>query len=139
MSNQDWVKLALYVWLSAYVIYFLASCILICHTKNLGRWLIFSGTLLLLFVNLALFAIEHDIIEMAYSPYYETADWKTYMGDQPLYPEWQRYFYWISSLADVLGKILVGIGLIIEGRKQMKILRLRQMEKFQPTTHNPAH
>ena len=56
--------------------------------------------------------------------------WSSYM-DTPPYPAWQRYFYWGTAILDALGKTLAGIGLILEGRQQIAILRYRTMQRFQ--------
>ncbi len=105
------------------------------QSKNTGRWLIFSGTFLLVLVNLALLAVAHDIIDLIYTPYYETVVW----GKKSHYPEWQRYFYWGTALADVLGKLLAGIGLIMEGRNITKLMRARHLATFQQQTTPPVN
>ena len=64
---------------------------------------------------------------MQYSPAYESPQWRSYINHPP-YPEWQRILYWGTVLMDTLGKILAGVGLILEGRQQIAIMRYRQMQ-----------
>ena len=139
MDQGDWAELAIYVWLSAYIGFFIAACVLLKKAKNLGRWFIFSGTLLLLYVNFSLFAIAQDMIEMTYSPHFESSQWKSYGFGPPYYPAWQRYFYWGTVLADLLGKTLAGVGFIMEARQLTKIMRDRYMMKFQTETNHPTN
>lgn len=131
MEEQDWAKCAMFIWLSAYVVFFIGACVLLQKKQTVPRWLIFTGTLFLLIVNLVLLALYWEIFTLEYYPMYEDPAWSTYM-DEPAYPAWQRLFYWGTALLDVFGKILAGAGMIAEGRQQIAILRYRQMQGYQP-------
>lgn len=131
MSEDDWAKMAVYLWRSAYIAFFIGAYLLIKNKKTLGRWLFFIGILLLLIVNISMLAVAHDVINLVYNPYFESETWNSYGYDGIEYPQWQRTFYWATALFDILGKSLAGIGLIIEGRSQVMALHRQQMQQYQ--------
>lgn len=136
MNEGDWAELAIHIWLFAYILFFMGACVLLKKARTPNRWLFFSGTLLLVFVNVVLFVIAHDIMDMRYRPYYESTEWRHSLGHDPYFPQWQRALYWFTALADVLGKLLAGIGLLLEGRRQTNIMRQKQMVQFQTEAHH---
>lgn len=135
MREEDWATLAIFVWLSAYMVFFAGSCVILRKKATIPRKLIFTGTLILVVINLLLLAEYLEITNMQYHPMYEDESYRNFLGEHP-YPAWQRYYYWGAIALDLLGKILAGAGLIAEGRQQIAILRYRQMQLYQPQPTN---
>ena len=131
MQEEDWAKLTVFIWLSAYVIHFVVACVLLNKRSSMPRWLMFIGTLMLLMVNLVMLAEYLDITSIQYNPMHEDPVFAGTGLSSP-YPEWERYYWWGCSAMDFLGKILAGTGLIIEGRRLMVAFRYREMQKYQP-------
>ena len=134
MQEEEWAECAVFIWLSAYVIFFIGACVLLRKRPSMPRWLMFLGTLMLLLVNLALLAQFLDVTDMQYNPMYEDSSW----GFDPPYPEWQRFYWWGCSAMDFLGKILAGTGMITEGRRLMTAFRFQEMQKYQPQVNQPT-
>ncbi len=136
MQEDEWGKLGLFIWLSAYVVFFIGACVLLQKKPSMPRWLIFFGTGMLLMVNFALLAEFTEYTNMQYNPIYEDPSWAG-MGLQPEYPEWQRFYWWGCAAMDFLGKILAGVGLLLEGRRLMTAFRFQEMQKYQPQITQP--
>lgn len=135
MDEEEWGKLALFIWLSAYIVFFAVACVMIQKRSTAPRFLFFIGTLMLLLVNIALLAEFLEITSMQYNPIYEDARFSgSGFGH---YPAWQRLYWWTISGMDFLGKILSGIGLIMEARRLMTAYRFSEMQKYQPQIQQP--
>lgn len=133
MDAEVWAKTGVFIWLGAYLLFFIGGFLLYTHERSVPRALIAVGLGMLLIVNLMLLAEFWDITNITYNPVYE--DSSSYgWGNEDLYPQWQRWYYWTGVAMDVLGKTLAGIGLIMEGRQQITKRRMADYYNNLPTS-----
>ena len=130
MDAESWGKLGTFIWLGAYAVFFVGAVILNVRAPSLRRLIIVMGFAFLLVVNLMLLAEYWDITDITYNPIFEEESFTSWA---PSYPAWQRWYYWGGAALDVIGKSLAGIGLIMEGRHQIKQRRIAEFYANQPT------
>lgn len=133
MDIGDWAKVGAFVWLGAYVVFFLGALLLNARERSTPRLLLVVGFALLVVVNLMLLAEYWDITNIRYSPIYEDSHYSSFMtGDA--FPAWQRWYYWGGVALDVMGKSLAGIGFIMESRHQINRRRMEEYYSNLPTS-----
>ncbi len=133
MNSEVWAKAGVFIWLGAYLLFFMGGVLLYTRERSAPRALITVGLGMLLIVNLMLLAEFWDITNITYSPLHEDSSYYSWNAEDQ-YPQWQRWYYWGGVAIDVLGKTLAGIGLIMEGRQQITKRRMADYDNNLPTT-----
>lgn len=137
MNAEDWAIVGVFVWLGAYILFFLGACLLYKRDRSTARLLLMIGTALLVTVNLALLAEYWEITNIQYNPIYEdTGHYGGFYVDD-IFPAWQRWYYWGVVVIDIIGKTLAGISLIMESRQLINKRRMTEYYNNLPTPSNP--